>query len=100
MGQKFVYLLEHYVFDRPTQVGIFTSRKKAEVLLRKLSKKNQYTIYRLPLNTKLTKGKKLEDQQGVYDHWHYGTYQVGYEKYDNNSKSFEKNTQIEFNWPD
>ena len=100
MSQKYIYLLELYKSRRPTNVGLFTSKKKAETALKKLSKKNQYTIYQLPLNIKLTKGKKLEDRQGVYHHWHYGTYEVEYEKYDKEANLLEKDTRVQYSWPE
>jgi hypothetical protein len=100
MSQVYIYLLEHYIKRLPTNVGLFSSRKKAEAFIKKLPKKNQYTIYKLPLNQALTKGKQLEGQQGAYQHWHFGTYEVGYEKYDLDGNLLEKDVKIEFNWPD
>jgi hypothetical protein len=100
MSQKYIYLIEHYIIERPTNVGIFTSRKKAESFLKKLPKKHEYTIYKLPINSKLTKGEKLEDQQGIFDHWHYGTIDCYYEEYSDDGKLIEKGNRIEVFWPD
>jgi len=71
---KYVYVLENFIHERPVLTGIFTSLAKAEAFLKRLPKKYEYTIYKLLINTNLTKGRKLEDQRGIFDHWHYGTY--------------------------
>ena len=76
MRQKYVYLLEHIKRKRPIIVGVYSSRKKAESALKGLPKSYPFILYKLRLNTTLTKGKTLEDQQGVYDHWHYGTDEI------------------------
>ena len=76
MTGRYVYLLEHFRRKRPTNVGVFTSRKKAEAALRRLPKSYPFALYKLRLNATLTKGRTLEDQQSIYDHWHYGTDEV------------------------
>ena len=76
MSGRYVYLLEHFKRKQPTNVGVFSSRRKAEVVLRRLPKSYPFALYKLRLNTTLTKGRTLEDQQGVYNHWHYGTDEV------------------------
>ncbi len=73
---KYVYVLEHYIYGKVVVMGIFTSLAKAEAFLKRLPRKYEYTIYKLPVNTNLTKGRKLEDQQGNFDHWHYGTHEI------------------------
>lgn len=72
MAQRNAYILEHFEGGQPTVVGVFTSRHKAEAVIRTLPRDREYTLYRLPLNTVLTTGPSLADQQGIYEHWHYG----------------------------
>ncbi len=70
---KYIYLLELHSRKQPVNVGIFTSLARAKIFIRTLPKKYAYAVYQLPTNTKLTKGNTLEDIQGVFEHWHYGT---------------------------
>jgi hypothetical protein len=100
MGRKFAYLLELHVGKQPTNIGIFTSKKKAESFLKKLPKKYAYAIYKLPLNAKLTKGPKLEDQQGIFDHWHYGTQKIEYIHTDDDGNLIDQGKKTEVIWPD
>jgi|ERR1017187_3479387 hypothetical protein len=76
MSRRNVYLLEHTKRKRLTIVGVFSSREKAEAVLRRLPKTYPFLLYKLRMNATLTKGRTLEDQQGVYRHWHYGTDEV------------------------
>ncbi len=99
MSQEFVYLLELHEGNLPTNVGLFTSRKRAERALKKLPKKYCYAIYKLPLNLKLTKGSKLEDQQGIFDHWHYGTQKIQFIDTDDSGKILDQGKRTEFVWP-
>ncbi len=100
MPQQYVYLLEHYINDRPTNVGVFTSIKKAKEFLRIMPKKHSYAIYQLPLNMNLTKGRKYEDQQGIYEHWHYGTNEVDYIICDDNGNVIEEGENTITEWPE
>ena len=79
MAQKHVYLLERSLdVGLWVTVGIFTSRAKAEELLKRLPKKYSFILSQLPLNTKLAKGPSCEDQLGLFEHWHYGTCESDY----------------------
>jgi hypothetical protein len=71
--QKYIYLLELHSGEQPVNIGIFTSLPRAKSFLKTLPKKHEYAIYQLPTNTKLTKGRKMKDVLGEFDHWHYGT---------------------------
>ena len=100
MPQKYVYLLEHFINERPTNIGVFTSIKKAKSFLKTMPKKYSYVIYKLPLNINLTKGRKYKDQQGIYEHWHYGTNEVDYISFDDNDNVIEKGKKTIAEWPD
>ena len=98
---RYVYLLELHEGSHPVNVGIFTSLTKAQSFLKSLPKKFAYAVYKLPVNTKLTKGRKLEDQQGTYDHWHYGTQEgVRYWEVTEDGELVDDGIRTEFNWPD
>jgi hypothetical protein len=99
MNQKFIYLLELHEGKKPTNIGVFSSRKKGEQFLKELPKKYAYAIYKLPLNVKLTKGPKLKDQQGIFDHWHYGTQEIEYVHFDDNGNILDQGKTSEFVWP-
>ena len=95
--QRYIYLLEHYASKQPTLVGIYTSRKKAETVLRRLPLKLTFTLYRLPLNKKVAKGTKLDDVLGDFDHWHYGYGPVEIAGYNERGK-FYRRTVIQRYW--
>jgi hypothetical protein len=99
MSRQFVYLLELHEGKQPTNIGVFSSRKKAEQALKKLPKKYAYAIYKLPINVKLTKGLKLKDQQGIFDHWHYGTQEIEYVDTDDDGKILDQGKTSELSWP-
>ena len=97
--KKYVYLLERHAAQQSVNVGIFTSLAKAKSFLKSLPKTHQYIIYKLPLNTKLTKGRNLEDQQGIFDHWHYGTNDIEFWELDNQGNIINHGTDTELTWP-
>jgi len=99
MKQRYVYLLEHCQAKQPTNVGVFSSWKRAKAALRKLRKDYAYVIYKLPLNFILTKGRKLEDQQGIFDHRHYGTNDVQFVEMDEKGNVLREGRRKEFFWP-
>ena len=99
VSRQFVYLLELHEGKQPTNIGVFSSRNKAEQALKKLPKKYAYAIYKLPLNAKLTKGRKLKDQQGIFDHWHYGTQEIEFIDTDNDGNVQAQGKKTEFIWP-
>jgi len=68
--------------------------------LKKLPKKLAYAIYQLPLNSKLTKGPKLEDQQGIFEHWHYGTQEIEYVDADHKGNILAQGKRTELWWPE
>ena len=98
--QKYVYLLELQSGPHPVNLGIFTSRSKATAFLKTLPKKHSYAVYKLPTNTKLTEGKKLEDTQGYFDHWHFGTNEVEYVETDEEGNITDRGTRTEVEWPE
>ena len=100
MKKKYVYLLEHHKAQQPVNVGIFTSLAKAKSFLKSLPKKYQYKVYKLPLNTKLTKGRNLEDQRGIFDHWHYGTSNIELWELDHQGNIINHGIDTELTWPD
>ena len=100
MAKKFVYLLEHCETGQPTVIGIFESKALAEQHLRRLDKSFAYAIYRLPFNTILTEGEALADQQGVYDHWHYGTNEVEVIEVDDEGNVLKEALETSLEWPD
>jgi hypothetical protein len=99
VATKHVYVLEHFEANQPTVVGIFETRKKAEKTLKTLRKRYSYAIYELPLNTVLTAGKELKDQQGIFEHWHYGTEEVEYVCVSDEGEEIDSGTRIEVTWP-
>ena len=72
--------------------------QKAEQVLKKLPKKYAYAIYKLPLDAKLTKRPKLEDQQGIFDHWHYGAQEIECIRADDDGKIIDQDRTIELMW--
>jgi hypothetical protein len=99
VSRQFIYLLELQEDKEPTNIGLFSSRKKAEQALKKLPKKYAYAIYKLPINVKLTKGPKLKDQQGIFDHWHYGTQEIECVDTDDDGKILDQGKTSELSWP-
>mgnify|MGYP001439710674 FL=1 len=95
---KYVYVLDYFIHERVVVIGIFTSLAKAEAFLKTLPRKYDYTIYKLPINTNLTKGRKLEDQQGIFDHWHYSTYTEYYEEDEKGNLVKKKCKKKEYLW--
>ena len=98
--QKFVYLLELQDGDQPVNLGVFTSLPKAKAFLKTLSKKHQYAIYKLPTNEKLFRGRKMDDMQGFFDHWHFGTFDAEYIREDDDGNVVEHTERIDVEWPD
>ena len=97
---KYIYFLEHFASDQPVVVGAFTSLLKAKDFLKTLTKKFPYAIYKIPTNTNLTKGRRLEDQQGIFEHWHYGTNKIEYVNVSENGVVIDSGTTIEVTWPE
>ncbi len=95
--QRYLYLLEHYGKKQPTLVGIFTSKREAEKVLRRSPLKLTYSLYSLPLNKKVTKGTKLEDVLGNFDHWHYGRGPIEIAGYDDKGR-FYRRTVVQRYW--
>lgn len=100
MSKKNAYVLEHFEAKQPTLVGIFSSLKKAKKALKGLRKDYSYAIYELPTNSVLTAGKKLRDQQGVFEHWHYGTNEVETFVFGDDDEEIERFTRTELTWPE
>lgn len=102
MPNRFAYVLEHFEHnERATVVGIFSSLAKAEETLKTMRQDIGYTIYRLPLNEVLTEGTDLQDQQGEFDHWHYGTYEVQISDYDDSTgRLIDRGTEVQRIWRD
>lgn len=100
MPKRFVYLLEHCESGQPTTIGIFTTRQLAEDHLRDLDRSYAYAMYQLPLDTILTVGDQLADQQGIYDHWHYGTHQVNVVETDREGNVVREARKAEVVWPE
>lgn len=98
--QKYVYLLEYLGGNQPVNVGVFTSLSKAKDFIKTLPKKHPYAVYKLPTNTKLTKGRKLEDVQGFFDHWHFGTNEVEFVEMDDEGHITDQGTRTELTWPE
>ena len=99
MAQKHVYLLERSLDEGGrVNVGVFTSRAKAETFLKRLPMSCMYTIYQLPLNAELSKGRPPEDNQGVFEHWHYGTQVSDYETFNEDGKLAERGKVKELLW--
>jgi len=97
--QKYVYLLEHLGSDQPVNIGIFTSMSKAKAFIKTLPKKHPYAVYKLPTNTKLTRGRKLEDVQGSFGHWHFGTNEVELVDVDDEGNVTDRGTRTDLTWP-
>jgi len=99
VAQKYVYLLEKALGDsRWVNVGIFTSLQRAERFLESLPKKHSYIVTQLPVNTALAKGRALDDQQGIFEHWHYGTEEDDYQILDEAGKVIEEGRSRTFRW--
>ena len=97
--QKYVYLLEHHAGKQPVNVGVFTSLPKAKRFLKTLPKSLAYAVYRLPMNTCLTRGRKLEDVQGFFDHWHFGTDETEEIETDKKGRVIRRRKQKTVTWP-
>jgi hypothetical protein len=67
----FVFLLEHYSSEQPTNIGIFTSFKKATYFIENMPVKHPCALFKIQLDAIMTAGDNCEDRQGVLMHWHY-----------------------------
>jgi hypothetical protein len=98
--QKNIHLLELHDGDKPINLGVFTSLPTAKAFLKTLSKKRAYAVYKLPTNTGLTRGRKLEDVQGFFNHWHFGTNEVDFVEMDEEGNITDQGTRTEVEWPE
>ncbi|MFC1587489.1 hypothetical protein ACFL54_04180 [Planctomycetota bacterium] len=70
---KNVYLLERTDTDTFITIGIYSHKKKAEDVISSLPQEYSYILSRLPLN-EIVSNDKIEDNLGMFDHWHYGKF--------------------------
>ena len=81
-------------------VGVFTSLSRAKTFIKALPRKHPYAVYKLPTNTKLVRGRKLEDVQGHFDHWHFGTNEVERIEMDEDGNILSETRETIFEWPE
>jgi hypothetical protein len=100
---KYAYMIERFINtdenSRVILLGIYSSLTRARDALRSFPRKHQYTIYRLPMNAVLTRGRDTRDVLGEYDHWHYGTYQGIEEQIDDEGNVLRQREYRETIWP-
>ena len=71
--ERNLYLLCVIRGEQRQNLGLFSSLSKTLTFLRRFPKKNEYVIYRIPVNSELCTRRKFVDVHKKYFYWVLGT---------------------------
>jgi hypothetical protein len=98
--ERYMYLVFAIEKEREVILGIFSSARRAQVTIKKLSNKKQYFIYKLPINNKIAKGtRKLENQLSKYLYQDLGTFKSEFIEVDDNDQIIKEGIKKVVFWP-